>query len=307
MEDFVPIDRGIINHWIYKDAEYFKVWFEMLYRARYSREAKTDMEKGIVYTINYGEFMFGRPSWSDRLGISEQRLKTLIKKLIDHKMITLTKTYRYFSIYYVNNFEKYRKSNQQNNQQKHLEPQGFEDDSNQQTNLLSTSCQPAANLLSTTKEEGSNTVKKVRKKKDTYPELFEQFWNTYPRQIDRSQAVAKWNAQINKKSDPQQMITAAYNYMVYVSAEGTEERYMKHPKTFLNGETWKEFIEPKIILTTPSTRKPYQSKADRAEEQRNALKQSILGGVSIEDINQGRGRVDITPDPSSVSQLRLEL
>jgi len=171
MDDFVPVDRDIVNHWIYKDAEYFKVWFEMLHRARYAVDPKVDIEKGQVYTINQGEFMFGRPSWSERLGISEQRLKTLMKKLIDHNMISLTITYRYFSIYKLTNYEKYRKSNQQNNQQKHLEPQGFETLTNQQTNLLSTSCYPAANLLSTTKEERSNTEEK---KKDSLKDISAQ-------------------------------------------------------------------------------------------------------------------------------------
>lgn len=136
---------------------------------------------------------------------------------------------------------------------------------------------PAGQPMDETRDGGGNstvpylTIPKdikttPKKKKDTYPELFEQFWNTYPRRVEKSNALAKWNAQINKKEDPQQIITSAYNYMVYVSAEGTETKYMKHPKTFLNGDTWKEFINP--IVAQHLKQKEFNSfSVGRAEDQ----------------------------------------
>ena len=139
---FIGIDRGIENHWIYQDAEYFKVWFEILLRARYSTEPEKKLIEGKIVTIEYSQFIFGRISWSERLKVSEQRLRTLMKKLVADEMIELVQKFPKFSLYSVKNYEKY---NQQNNQQKDHIEQGFEDDVNQQSNSTPTSSQPAAN------------------------------------------------------------------------------------------------------------------------------------------------------------------
>lgn len=257
---YIQIDRDIVNHWIYKDAEYFKVWFEMLIRARYATEPKTDMERGQVYTINRGEFMFGRPSWSERLGISEQRLKTLMKKLVQNDMITLTSTYRHFSIYAINNYENYNKinqqSNQQSNQQNHLEPQGFENDVNHQlnqlTNLLSTIYQPAANQLSTTKEERSNkdVIKEEESKPKTlvdkstvYDDEFELFWSEYPtaRRRDKTKSYESWKKSI-KNIDKVKLTECVKKYAKDKKAIGHDGRFAKMPTTFLNGKTYNDYL-----------------------------------------------------------------
>jgi hypothetical protein len=158
MQNFVPISRDILDHWIYKDAAYFKIWFEMLARARYIEEPKTDMYRGIIYTLNRGEFIFGIPSWSERLGIGQQRLRTLIKKLTNENMISLVKAYPKFTIYTITNYEKF--NNQTNNQTNNLtdiENTSVTDDANNQTNnqtnnLLTTFQQPSNNLLTTNEE-----------------------------------------------------------------------------------------------------------------------------------------------------------
>lgn len=140
-----------------------------------------------------------------------------------------------------------------------LERRKKETDRKREYRSKSQSC-PAGQPTDETRDGGGNSTvpyltehKDIkindRKKKDTYPELFEQFWNTYPRRVEKSNAVKKWNAQINKGEDPQQIITSAYNYMTLVAANATETQYMKHPKTFLNGDTWKEFLSP--IITEP--------------------------------------------------------
>ena len=156
---FIKISRHIVDHWIYQDAEYFKVWFEMLFRARYSTEPVTKLVYGQLVTLNRGEFIFGRQSWSERLGISEQRLRTLIDKLIQDNMIEVVKKYNKFTIYRIVNYEKY---NQHTNQQEMAENQYIQNSNNLQTNQQTTYNQPTNNLQVTTKKE-SNKDKKVNK------------------------------------------------------------------------------------------------------------------------------------------------
>jgi hypothetical protein len=157
---YIGLDRGIRSHWIYQDAEYFKVWFEMLWCARFSRDPHIEPIDGELIEVNYSEFIYGRIKWSERLKVSEQRLRTLLKKLCQEKMIEVVSKHRKCTLYKIINYEKF---NQQSNQHSDQPQQGYNSYGNQQDNQSSTSSQPAANQQPTTKEEGSNKVNKVKK------------------------------------------------------------------------------------------------------------------------------------------------
>lgn len=287
MEGWIKLHRKVLdNPIVCKDSDHIAVWMYILLNA-------THKEYPVVFSGNKiilqpGQLITGRKVIAEKFKISESKVQRILKV-----------------------FESEQQIEQQNGNKNRLisilswsEYQSSEQQDEQLLNNKRTTTEQQLNTNKNVRTKEGEEQKKERKKKDTYPELFEEFWNTYPRRVEKSNAVIKWNAQINKGVDPQQIITSAYNYMIYVSAEGTETKYMKHPKTFLNGDTWKEFLNP--VLTEIAPRKSYQSKAERAEEQRNALKQSILGGISNEDFNQGRSRVDVTPNTNGFPQLRLE-
>lgn len=239
MAGYIGIDRGIVNHWIYKDPEYFKTWFEILYRARYSKETGTELIEGQLVEVNYGEFIFGRIKWSDRIGISERRLRTLMDKLIADEMITLIKRAPKFSIYSVNNYAKYR---QQNDQQEDLEPQGFDSDGDQQNVQQTTSKRPANDQQVTTKEKGSNKVNKVKKETNkTYTPEFDEFWNVYPRKLGKVEAFKTWTKVIKNGESPELIIKCASNYAIDCQNKQTDQQYIKHPRTFLNDERYKDY------------------------------------------------------------------
>jgi len=78
----------------------------------------------------------------------------------------------------------------------------------------------------------------------TYSEDFENFWSIYPRRIEKRRAYRAWQARLKEGTLPDLLITCAQNYEKYVRLRGTEERYIKHPATFLGPdhpyEDWKE-------------------------------------------------------------------
>lgn len=167
---FIGIDRGLRDHWVYQDAEYLKVWMEMLFLARFSEEPHNELIDGDLITVSYGQFIFGRVKWSERLKISEQRLRTLITKLKKAKMIDVVDTHRKCSVYEILNYAKFNHHDNHHSTHAH---QGIEDDTNHQDNQLPTSSQPAANQQPTTKEQGSNKVNKVNKvKQEVIKEIF---------------------------------------------------------------------------------------------------------------------------------------
>ncbi len=168
MRDFIGISRCIIKHWIYQDAEYFQVWFEMLHRARYSYEPEKKLHEGQVVTINRGEFIFGRTSWSKRLTISERRLRTLIKKLIKDDMIEVVKKYNKFTHYKIKNYDRYNQQNDQHSDQQTQEETGHSD---QQNDQQVTSKRPASDQQVTTQEDSINTGGKQLK--ESYKDIYD--------------------------------------------------------------------------------------------------------------------------------------
>lgn len=159
MSGFIQIGRELQNHWIRKDKDYWMVFSEMYFLARFADKPEERNIEGIQVIINQKEFIFGRPSWSRRLDISDQKLKTLVKKMVAEGFIKQVQRYNKFTVY---SFEYAPPSNQQNNQHSNqqdfseqpaepLVPQGFERPSNQQDFSEQPAQQPAQQPM---KEKG---------------------------------------------------------------------------------------------------------------------------------------------------------
>ena len=120
----------------------------MLMTARYMPDEMTESIEGQLIVFQRGQFVFGRKSYSNKLCITEQKLRTLIKKMVDDNMISLVKTYNKFSVYNITNYWKYNpisnqqnnhQNNQQNNQQEPNSGAGFQSQATSRTTSTSTS------------------------------------------------------------------------------------------------------------------------------------------------------------------------
>jgi len=80
-----------------------------------------------------------------------------------------------------------------------------------------------------------------------YPPVFLEFWTLYPRKIEKKGAFAKWKATLRKGAKLGELIMAARGYRDQVERDGTEEKYIKHPATFLGpAEPWREYYEKEL-------------------------------------------------------------
>lgn len=210
MSGWIRIHREIVEHWIYKDAEYLKVWLEMLVRARYWDDPSMELVEDQLVKIERGDFIFGRPKWSKRLGISEQRLKTLIQKMIKDDMIELVQKYNRFTVYKIKNYEKFNQQdnqqiNQQDNQQEDQTPSGFDgcgnqqnnQHDNQQSNQQSTSSQPASNQQSTINKESKERNKNDKKVKKEDKTAFEDYTSN-PTLLESLNSFLEYRKKIKK-------------------------------------------------------------------------------------------------------------
>lgn len=158
-----------MKHWVYTDIYAFRVWMHILLRTQYSREQTQNFFNGTWITQEYGEFVYGRESWSKLLQVPEQRLRTIMKKFEKEGMIRNTeKVYPKCSLLSVANYAKFNQQiNQQINQQNSLQPEAFQGYANQQINQTSTGDQPASNRRSTTiKKDKTEKKEKTVNKQD---------------------------------------------------------------------------------------------------------------------------------------------
>ena len=143
MSGYIKLYRQMMSHPKYKDSHHMHLWVHILMKAAFS---PVDVDwKGKTVRLEPGQFTAGRKQLSDETGISEQRIKTVLRRLIADSQIN-QQTSNKCSMFTVLNWEKYQMSNQP-----------------------STSHQPAINQPSTTKEE-------VKERKNTYSDDFEAYW-----------------------------------------------------------------------------------------------------------------------------------
>lgn len=70
-----------------------------------------------------------------------------------------------------------------------------------------------------------------------YSTEFEVFWSIYPRKADKAQAYKKYNARLKDGYTPEELRTAAENYAAQSRKDRTEDKFIKHGKTFLGEAT----------------------------------------------------------------------
>lgn len=174
MDGFIKLHRGLLEWGWYKDANTMRVFMDILLNANYH-----DGEY-MGHPIKAGQCVIGRKALSERLGISEQSVRTALSHLKSTGEITI-KTTNKFSVATVENWAKYQIGESETNQQ-----------INQQTNQQLTNNQPTTNQQLTTskkgrREEGKKyifippTVEEVRsycseRKNNVDPQTFVDFY-----------------------------------------------------------------------------------------------------------------------------------
>lgn len=85
-----------------------------------------------------------------------------------------------------------------------------------------------------------------------YTEGFEAFWKAYPRRVNKAKAFRAWKSAVETVSE-ETLIDAAKRYAAYHDSVGTDQQYIKHPTTWLNGGEWDSVPAVPSLLRKPPT------------------------------------------------------
>lgn len=88
----------------------------------------------------------------------------------------------------------------------------------------------------------SNTTSRANLAHPLDTPFFLAFWQAYPRRIGKGDARTAFN-KAAAKADPNMIVQAALAYAKHVMAEGTEQKFIPHASTWLNGERWEDDLE----------------------------------------------------------------
>jgi len=174
--------------------------------------------------INRGQFTSGIYELSSESGLTVQQVRTCIKRLVASGEITVKSTNKY-TLYTIVKYEK------------------FQHDPNKLTNEQQTNNKQITNEQQQLKEvkedkEVKEKNKTIQKETDLFLEdNFTEFWEVYPRKIDKKKAKAAYATAI-KDSDPNEIFLGASCYFAYCVGNKTEQQHIKHPTTWLNGNCW---------------------------------------------------------------------
>jgi len=164
-------------------------------------------------TIHPGQLVTGRKQLSEWTGLSEQQIRTFLKRLKSTSNLTIKTTNKY-SIITITNWEKY-----------------------QETEENQPATQPTNNQqITTSKKLRKKEVKNNNTSNDIFN--FEALYNKYPRKLGKKKGLEICRKKIKSKEQYENLSKAIDNYSKINYAQN--EKYIKHFSTFMN--SWEDYI-----------------------------------------------------------------
>lgn len=229
---WIKLHRKIRDNPIFNDHQLLRLWLICLTEATH-KERDQIIGKQTVHLMP-GQFVTGRFDIKELYNqglkpkekvTGEKTVFRWLETLESGGFLTIEKTNKY-SIVTIDKWGFY---------------QGEDTNDDQQNDQQMTNKRPSNDQQMTTNKNVKNVENEKNDKKKEYTSDFESFWNAYPRKIGKAEAFKTWKTVLKKGEDPQIIILCAENYKAQCDRMNTETQYIKHPKTFLNEERYKDY------------------------------------------------------------------
>lgn len=235
-DGWIKLHRKLKDSACFQNEKLLKVWVWCLLKATHSDRKQMVGRKEV--DILPGQFPTGRLKAASELNMKPSTAWEYLLLLQSQGNIDI-KSNNKFSIVTVVNWGTYQLDDEETRQQ-----------NRQQINNKSTTNQQQIdtnkndkNVKNDKKYINTSHSLSVEPKEDS---LFEEFWESYPRQINKTKALKAWNARRKEKVDPNDLILAARNYAT--ARQGKDQQYTQHPATFLGPtKPYLDYIKPQFV------------------------------------------------------------
>lgn len=94
----------------------------------------------------------------------------------------------------------------------------------------------------------------------SFSSSFLNWWKLYPRKLGKQDAAKAYDQAMTAGATANDLEVSVRNYCMELTRLGTEEKYIKHPATFLRADRWKDYLEtrerPLQVGETRKSEKP---------------------------------------------------
>lgn len=235
---WIKLDRSIKDHWLWNTDEPFtkgQAWTDLLIHANY--KDRTIHIKGQQVQLLRGQQARSELALSKVWGWSKNKVRRFLKLLKNEGMIDQQANHL-TSIITICNYDKYQS-------------QDAVDETSSGTSDETSSGTSDEHLT----EHGirSKEVKKEKNnppkspKGDELPEDFEEFWDAYPKRVNKSTAVKAFK-RLKPDSELLEKIFADLRVRCQTEDWRKEDgKFIPHPSTYLNQRRWEDEIKPKAV------------------------------------------------------------
>lgn len=252
---------------VFADPFMFKLWALCLFKA--SHQPHEMLVGRQVVNLDRGQFVTGRlalatdynKDMKKNIRVNEYTLWRWLQTLESMQMLHI-KSHNKFSVVTIDKYDIYNSVGDEDVQQ--FAPQ------------MHNSCTSNAHQMHTNNNGNKGNNDNKGKKKDhvssgEYTREFEEFWSAYPRRISKRGAFKTWNTRLKEGVDITSLVRAAKNYSLVCEKNGTEERFIQHPSTFLGpSKKYEDYIDiSNLNLTIIQTRTNVPQKVDKSTAARN--------------------------------------
>jgi len=206
MEGWIKLHRRIIKWDWADDPKTFSLFIHLILMANHE-EKEWKGER-----IMRGQLITGRKNLARQTGLSEQSIRTSLRRLQLTNNLTI-KTTNKNSIITITNYDSY----QAPNQPAHTEPTGN---------------QP---------QTRSKEIKNKRNNINIYTPDLDQIYAQYPRKEGKKKGITKLKSIIKSQEIYDRVMTAVQFYAAKCEAEGTDKKYIKQFSSFVS--VWEDYFD----------------------------------------------------------------
>ena len=209
---WIKLHRKILDNPISHRPQWAWIWVVLLLLASHDDKESFIFDDQQMH-LKKGQFITGRKKLSQITGVSE----TTVERVLDY-------------------LEKSRQIGQQKNTK------------NRVITILNWELYQNVDNKRTTNGQQTDTIKNIiskEDKKNTVPSIpFEQFWDIYPKKVDKKKSEEKWG-----RLPYEVQLAILKDIPARQQGRQWQEGYIPHPTTYLNGERWTDQIEVPLLKT----------------------------------------------------------
>lgn len=209
------------------------IWVKLLAQAgKTNASGFIYLNENIPYTDEMLATIFNRPIATVRLALTTFEKFGMIE-ITEEKFICISNWDKHQNL---DGLEKIREQNRLRKQKEREKKRlSLPEDTSRDSHVTVT--QSHATDIDLDKEKDNNT----------YSNEFERFWDIYPRKVDKKKAFKSFKTCL-KRYSLEEILSGTEKYANQIKKDRTDKKFIKHPTTFLNNESFIDGYEEEIEI-----------------------------------------------------------